>query len=152
MLKCKSPITHMQTASEPTQSFVTLLILLSPLNKHLTLKRHPHAVNLYLPYLRLSCHNVNNHHSLFLPCPTFSSVSHPLQLSFSFTRHPKRSLRCPSFPSPFYVWDIDILHKSDAPLSITEQELMTEGCDRRGLVPAESYRSLARYALESVFV
>lgn len=38
------------------------------------------------------------------------------------------------------------------PLSVTEEKLMTEGCDRRGVELAGSHRSLAAYVSESVFV
>lgn len=55
-------------------------------------------------------------------------------------------------PPPLYVGDIDILHKSDVPLSVTEEKLMTEGCDRRGVELAGSHRSLAAHVSESVFV
>lgn len=135
-----------------TLSFLTLLILPSA---YLPSKRHIHVVDLYLSYLRPSAITLTTgtrFSSLRLSLLAFPSVSRPLQLSFSFTRCPKRSPRCAPLPSPLYVGDIDILHKSDMPLSVTEEKLMTEGCDRRGVELAGSYRSLAVYVLESVFV
>lgn len=102
-----------------------------------THKRNTHAVDLDLRYLRLPAITLTSSTRFSSPLSVSLSPpppSSPVLFNYHLALRGVLKEALGVLPSllPFKLGDINILYKSDVPLTVTEEKLMTEGCDGRG--------------------